>query len=368
MKHIFIVNPMAGNGQGEKWMNKISEASVKTGVPVEIYKTRFVGDGENQVRQICENRNEKKIRFYACGGDGTLNEVVNGIMAAAKNYKNNQISNKEAVKRAIDKVTKIDKKITNETIVKLKKISKAIKDIKVNNELSKYEVSCLPIGSGNDFVRNFVDAGDFYNVEALIIGKAEKIDLINYKGIVNDKFVDRYAINMFNIGFDAYVAEKMIEFKKWPLIKGSGPYNLSLAYHFFLKKGDNLRVLIDGEEKYNGKLFFVSIANGIYLGGGIKGAPVALVDDGIMEINIVRNITRMQFLKLAPSYMNGTHMSMKGIEKIITYERGKKLEIIPNKGEMKLGVDGEIYDAKALKFEVIHEALKFVQPATAELK
>ena len=110
MRTVFIVNPKAGKGRGrEKFIKEIEAASKKTGVAVEVYSTRAVGDGEALAAQLAreaEARGEE-TRIIACGGDGTLNEVLNGAMRH-------------------DHVA----------------------------------IGVVPIGTGNDFCRNFPEAGD----------------------------------------------------------------------------------------------------------------------------------------------------------------------------------------------------------------
>jgi len=83
MKHIFVVNPAAGKGRAEKeYLPKIQQAVKKEGVSYEIHRTINIGEGETYVRRLLTERKDPAeiYRFYACGGDGTLNEVVNAIM------------------------------------------------------------------------------------------------------------------------------------------------------------------------------------------------------------------------------------------------------------------------------------------------
>lgn len=314
MKHIFIVNPIAGKGEGEKWMANIAKITTSLNISAEIYKTVSPTDGERRVGEICENE-KGTLRFYACGGDGTLNEVVNG----AYGYK-------------------------------------------------KAEVASIPIGSGNDFVRNFPDAGDFFDIASQIKGTAIKVDLMEYEGEISNKYTKRYAINMFNIGFDANVANDMLKFKKYPLIHGTAPYYLSIGLNFITKRGADIRVETRDKVIIDGKILFVNICNGSYLGGGIKGAPFAVVDDSKMDINVVKNVTRRRFANLLPKYINGTHMMEEGIEKIIKYIQDDYLKISPNVGDIKLGVDGEIFHLKGpVTFRNVHKGIKFVIPKTKEI-
>ena len=316
MKHIFVINPVAGKGMGREFAHSIEDVAEELDINYEIYFTTKRYDAEKRVREICsENEVEKKeknienIRFYACGGDGTLNEVANGICG-----------------------------------------------------FKKVELACIPIGSGNDFVKNFPKA-DFMSIERQILGEVQKVDLMEYSGIFDGVFMKKVAINMFNIGFDANVANDMNVFKAKPLITGKGAYRISLATNFIAKKGGDLVVNIDNKEIHSGKLFFVNICNGSFLGGGMKGAPFARVDDGKMDINIVKNMSRVEFLKLISKYMKGTHMSVPGIEKTITYMQTDDIEIVSNDEKYRLGVDGEIIEATGtLRFRMLPKAVDFAIP------
>ncbi len=317
MKHIFIVNPVAGKGIGKEYVNEISKKAMEMGVDFETHLTEDKLDAEKIARGICEKnesikkeKNRETLRFYACGGDGTLNEVVNGI-----------------------------------------------------HGFKKAELACIPIGSGNDFVKNFPNV-DFFDIEKQINGEVQAVDLLEYSGIFSGTFMKKVAINMFNIGFDANVGNDTNHLKKIPFLYGKAPYRIALGTNFIAKRGGNLIVNVDGEEVHNGKLFFVNICNGCFLGGGMKGAPFARVDDGKMDINVVKNVSRLEFLQIVNKYMSGTHMEHKGIEKIITYMQAESIKLFSRKENYRLGVDGEIIQASGeLHFRILPKAVDFSIPS-----
>ena len=313
MKTVFIVNPKAGKKNNiEKLVERIESTVSKLRADVEIYKTKSVGDATVFVKEFCEKHG--KARFIACGGDGTLCEVLNGAFG-----------------------------------------------------FEGAEVGVLPVGTGNDFVKNF-DA-DFSDVEAQIVSDSERCDIIKY----NTQFPDGtekigYCANMFNIGFDCNVADTMSEMKKKPFVSGSLAYILAIFATLVKKKGADLEIEIDGENVHKGKLLLTSIANGCFCGGGIKSNPGACVHDGLMNVNIVYNVSRSRFITLLPHYMKGTHMSLGGIEKIISNVGCKKITVKPNGGTMRICVDGEILSAGKTTFEVLHDAFNFVVPVGASEK
>ena len=306
MKTVFIINPKAGKGENaEELRAKIRSIASAQGTDVEIYVTKCPGDGTQFVKQyIAENGS---ARFIACGGDGTLNEVLNGVVGSVGS-----------------------------------------------------EIGVLPAGTGNDFCRNF--AGDFSDIEAILAGSAVPCDAISYTIEEDGKQKTGYCANMFNIGFDCNVADTTAVMKQKPFISGSLAYLLSIFTVLIKKKGADLAITLDGEEFHRGKLLLTSIANGCFCGGGIKSNPLAEVSDGMLNTNIIYNISRLNFLTKLPYYMKGTHIRLPGIEKIIFTGKYKKIGITPLSGTMRLCIDGEIINAGKTEFEVIPGAFLFVVP------
>ena len=274
--------------------------------------TKAVGDAEafaDLMGKETEASGEE-VRLIACGGDGTLNEVLNGAI--------------------------------------------------------KYEnltVGVVPIGTGNDFCRNFPDDGDFLDMEAQLTGKVIKSDAIRYSGLMAGKEQTRYCANMFNIGFDCNVVDLTAKLKTYPLIAGSFAYLLGVAITFIKKKGAKLRVELDGEVIEDGSLLLTAIANGGFCGGGVHSSPYASVTDGIMDVNVIYNVSRWQFLKKFPYYAKGTHMELPGISDIIYAGTCRKARITPLDGTMRLCTDGEIVDAGTIDFEIVPEAFNLLVPA-----
>jgi len=305
MKTIFIINPRAGMGKSAKAIiDKINNLS---DVEAEIYITKSVGDAFSYVKSYCENYGP--ARFISCGGDGTLNEVLNGLMG--------------------------------------------FEDV---------EIGVIPIGTGNDFCRNFKNRGNFYDVSCQITGDCVMCDAIRYTTVTNGKRVTGYCANMFNIGFDCNVADLKGEIEKKPFMSGSVSYLISIFATLIRKKGANLKIELDGKERHCGKLLLTSIANGCYCGGGIKSNPLALVSDGLININIIKNVSRFKFLYLLPFYMKGNFLKLKNIDRVILSEKCSKIKITPLDGNLRLCVDGEITDAGETEFEICHNAFRFVLP------
>lgn len=312
MKTVFILNPQAGKGKG---LDKIKEAvavyAKKLGKEAGTYLTKNPGDAENLAYLAADEAHKSgdKVRLIACGGDGTLNEVINGAAG-----------------------------------------------------FESAEIGIMPTGTGNDFVRNFPDAGDFLDVKAQLLGKTVKCDLIKYWGNINGQEITRYCANMFNIGFDCNVVDLTARLKTYPFFKGSFAYLAAVAGILIKKKGASLRIEIDGHTVHEGPLLLTAIANGSFCGGGVRSSPKAVLNDGLMDANIIYNVTRREFVKKFPAYSKGTHFELPDIDKLLYYRQCKEVVITPLCGRMRLCTDGEITDAGRIHMEIVSEAVNIVIP------
>lgn len=306
MKTIFIVNPKAGQGKNlDRLYAAIDDAKVRLEYDADVYTTRAVGDATKFVAAYCDQH--PPARFIACGGDGTIHEVLNGIIGHPE-----------------------------------------------------CEMGILPIGTGNDFCRNFPDAGDFKDVSAQILGKAKPCDAIRVTDAQGETF---YCVNMVNIGFDSNVAAMTAQMKKKPLISGPMAYFLSIFGTLLQKKGADLRIEMDGKVVHDGPLLLTSIANGKFCGGGIQSNPGASIHDGMLNVNLIYNISRRNFLRLLPSYMKGTHMAIPGIERFIANTACSQVTVTPNTPTVLLSLDGEIAHRNQLTFHAAPHAFLVVVPA-----
>ena len=221
----------------------------------------------------------------------------------------------------------------------------------------------VPIGTGNDFCRNFPEAGDFLDIEAQLTGTVMDCDAIRYSGMLDGRVQTRYCANMFNIGFDCNVVDLTAKLKTYPLLAGSMAYLMAVLCILVRKKGADLRVELDGEVYEDGPVLLTALANGSFCGGGVKSAPTARLDDGLMDVNIIYNVSRREFLSKFPAYSKGTHMQLPGIEKIIFARQCRRAVITPRQGAMRLCTDGEIVDAGRIEFEVVPRAFRLLLPA-----
>lgn len=303
MKHIFIINPKAG---GKDSTNSIKNAlmQLENKIDYEIYQTKEVYDACEFVKKCCEETNEE-LRFYACGGDGTLNEVVNG----AYGYENVSITN-------------------------------------------------YPCGSGNDFIKNFGSKDDFLNLENLIEGEEIKIDVLDVNG--------RLAINICNLGFDATVSENFVKFRKKPFIKGHGAYTLAVFYSLLFKMKYKCKVYVDSEKVHDDYLLLSALANGKCYGGGYYCAPLAKTNDGLIDVCVVKRVSRLKFIKMIGKYKKGLHLEDPVVKKYIKYMQGKNIKVTAEQ-EITYTIDGENFRSKEINVKIKEKAVKFIIPKNQHL-
>ncbi len=262
MKHIFIINPVAGKG---KFYNEIrpqiEECCKRNNLDYEICATKACRDGIRIVKEKATSGEE--IRFYACGGDGTLYEVVNG----AYGFKNVQ-------------------------------------------------VAVIPLGSGNDFVRLFGTKEDFLKLDDVVNGVPVQLDVI--------KCGDEIAINQCSMGLDAEVCARQADFKKLPLMTGEGAYVAAALYSLLFKVKNTFTLQVDDGKPFTRDCIFCVGANSRWYGGGFMAAPKAMPDDGLLDFILVeKQCSRAKLVTLLNKYKAGQHLDWS----MTNFVRGKKLTI-----------------------------------------
>lgn len=303
MEHIFIINPFAGQGKAAKLIPEIEAALKGTKHKYSIYQTKAAGDGERFVRETCGAGHA--VRFYVCGGDGSFHEAVNG----AKGFPG-------------------------------------------------AEIGLLPVGTGNDFVRNFGKKADFMDILSQVEGESMACDVIELNG--------RYVANMANVGFDCEVVVRAAEWKQKPLISGPVAYIAGILSEFAKPMGRWMSFRWADGTKRTGRFLLCTLANGSFCGGGFCSSPRAALDDGLMDVGIVEMLPRRKFVGILPKYKTGTYLETKlGREKVI-YQKCEKLELAVSE-PMNISIDGEISQFTYLKAEMVPGAFRFIVPKGLEV-
>ena len=302
MEHIFIINPFAGQGKAVKLIPQIRKAMEGTTDVYSIYMTKAAGDAECFVRRICERG--QKVRFYVCGGDGSFHEAVNG----AKGF-------------------------------------------------PKAEIGLLPVGTGNDFIRNFGKKKDFMDILSQVKGDSVVCDAINING--------RYVVNMANIGFDCEVAAQVGRWKQKPFIRGPVAYLIGVAAEFAKPMGKRMSFRWADGTTMTGRFLLCTLANGCFCGGGFCSSPKAALHDGLMDVGIVQMLPRKRFVGILPKYKTGTYLETELAAEKVLYEKYRKLEVAVAE-PTNISIDGEISRFTYLKAEMVPRAFRFIIPKGLE--
>lgn len=246
MKHIFIINPTAGKTDSRQKIYDMAESlRQKHGLDVQCILTKKQGHATELAKKLCETG--ETLRFYACGGDGTVNEVANGIIG----YDN-------------------------------------------------AAMTVIPVGTGNDFLKNFGDDMEkFRDAENLWDGPQFPMDAIDVNG--------RVALTIACSGIDARVARDVHKYSESPLLDGKGSYIYSLAVNFLFKGiGTHWTITLD-DVTTEGDWSLVSVCNGRYYGGGFMPVAEARMDDCVLNTLVVREVNRRTFLKFVGPYSRGEY-------------------------------------------------------------
>jgi len=292
MRHVFIVNPVAGKGKSLQFISEIKNLFAKSDTSHIIEITKYPGHATEIARK---HVSEGKCRLYSVGGDGTLNEIVNGMVG------------------------------------------------------SDSSLAIIPCGSGNDFIKSITDNLNIKNIlEKSVHGGEKLIDLA--------KVGSQYFLNISSIGFDAEVLLNVNKIKKLPFITGRMAYILGVITTIFKYSHNFLKISID-EQHMEAKSLLIAVANGRYYGGGMLAAPEAQIDDGLFDICLIRNMSKVKILKFFPKFIKGQHGKIAGV----SFYRGKRVEIVCD-GEVAMNIDGEVAKTSRTVFEIIQNGIKIVIP------
>ena len=300
MRHLFIINPAAGRkGSTAHLEGLLSELSV----PHEKIYTKGAGDAREIARQAAATGEE--VRLYACGGDGTLNEVVNG----AAGFPN-------------------------------------------------AAVTCVPKGTGNDFLKLFGPEYRqlFYDLEGLAVGPQTPFDLMDCNG--------HLGLDVVCAGVDARIAAGVHRYKDLPGVSGKGAYVLSLLEQVLLRGiARPMEVEVDGK-RWQGETAVLCVCNGRHYGGGFMPVPEAMPDDGILDVLLIPKVGLLTFARLVGKYAKGRYRDyLQLIQDFhttqITYRSREELITV---------VDGEVLRDTQFTLRLSEKKVNFFYPAQARYR
>ena len=259
---IFIVNPAAKNGLSLRQWLAIEQRIV--GIPYEVFFTQYEGHGTKLAKSVAKDHG-KSIVIVAVGGDGTIHEIINGII-----------------------------------------------------HIPFVKIAYIPTGSGNDFARGYkLPAHPEKSLEMilkLIDAPRVEFDAGFYKG---DQLQSGYFINSLGAGFDAVISKKANRspLKKWLnyLSLGKMIYIFYLLAELYRYRLNTLQIQVDEEVFYYEKVWFVTVSNQPFYGGGMQIAPYADPKDGYLNVVVVHGISKIKLLLLFVSVFWGGHLRFKEV-------------------------------------------------------
>ncbi|MDQ6807879.1 MAG: diacylglycerol kinase family lipid kinase [Verrucomicrobiota bacterium] len=288
-KICFVVNPAAGSIKDPDAL--VARLNSVAGAEVKLTSRR--GSAERAARSALKGGCELIV---AAGGDGTLNEVVNGIGEKADGV----------------------------------------------------QLGLIPLGTGNDFARSLELPTDLETcLEIILAGRTRAIDLVR---VTSDKV--RYFINVSAGGFSGAVSDKLTAEVKdtW----GPLAYFRGAAAALSELRAYRTNLSFDNTESLSLDLYNIVVANGRYVAGGMPIAPDASIDDGLLDVVLLPETSAAQLAWLAPQILMGSHLSSDAV----VFRRAARV-CVNSKPGMWFNVDGEVVGNEPATFDVVPRALQF---------
>ena len=295
MTHLFIINPAAGSrNRTNDYSEVIHELCRQRDIDYEVRVSTAPGECRRIANEAA--RSGKEYRIYACGGDGTLNEVVQG----AAGYEN-------------------------------------------------VAISVFSGGSGNDFVKMFDDPKAFFSLERLLDAQEDTFDLIR----CNDDF----SLNICSVGLDARIGTDVSHYKRLPLLSGFRAYVASTVVNVIKGVKEHYVVEIDGEQ-IDGDMTMICVCNGRFYGGGFNPVPEADPADGLLDVLLVKGISRLKVPGVVGKYKAGRYQEL---PKLVRSFKTNSVKIICDR-PTPINLDGEMRMGTEIVMEIAREKIRFFYP------
>ncbi len=300
---LVIANPRSRNRATARRLKSL-EAKLRSALgPLDIEWTRAPRDAERIAREGVRSGVE---RIIVAGGDGTLSEVVSGLLSA---------------------------------------------------QLGDYAViGLLPLGTASDFSRGLGQPADVdAAIERLAAGKTSRVDAGRATYHTDEKReVTAYFANIASFGLSGVVAESVNRATK--VFGGRMSYMIGTVRSVARYRSDPVSISVDGELVFEGPLSVAAVANGPYFGAGMRIAPNARIDDGVFDWVIVPGMSRLSLLGKFPLLYSGSHIR----DPQILHGRGRVIEARGVAGPVRLDVDGESLGVLPARFEILPEAITLI--------
>ncbi len=247
MTHLFIINPAAGSrDRTQQYRETIDRICTEQGLCYRIEVSKGPGDCRRLTKEAAQSG--KPYRVYACGGDGTLNEVASG----AAGYEN-------------------------------------------------VSVTVFSGGSGNDFVKLFSEPDAFRDLERLLDAKEATFDMIRCN--------EELSLNICSVGLDARIGTDVSHYKRLPLLSGFRAYAVSTLVNVLRGVSEHYVVEINGE-RIDDQQTLICACNGRYYGGGFNPVPEADPTDGLLDVLLIKKVSRLRVAQVVGKYKAGRYREL----------------------------------------------------------
>ena len=295
MKHLFIINPAAGSrNRTKEYSVAIHEICSARNLDYRIEVSSAPGECTRIAREAAKTG--EQVRIYACGGDGTLNEVA----AGAAGFPN-------------------------------------------------ASVTVFSGGSGNDFVKLFNDPKAFFDLERLLDAEEAEFDMIRCNGDL--------ALNICSVGLDARIGTDVTNYKRLPLLHGHTAYVASTVINVIRGIHEHYVVEIEGE-RIDGRQTMICACNGRFYGGGFNPVPEADPTDGLMDVLLVKAVSRGLIPAVVGKYKNGRYAEL---PKWVRHFKTNAVKIICDQ-PTAINLDGELRTSTEIRMTISDKKIRFFYP------
>lgn len=293
-----IVNPVASGGKAGRLWPQLRQLLVEGGLQFDFELTQYQGHATEIARSALDAGFRHLISL---GGDGTVNEIVNGMIVDGQ-------SPPDAV------------------------------------------LSIIPSGTGSDYVRIIGVSRDPSEAVRTALGEnTRRMDVGEIRCLRDGKPIVRYFVNVAGLGFDSEVCARVNRMSK--RISGTIPYVTSLVLTLFSYANKDVNLTFDGQPM-SGRYNSVVICNGQYFGGGMWIGPKAAADDGIFDVVILKDLNKLEFLVNVPRVYKGTHLTH---PKIASFQ-AREVHVEARQ-RMFIQAEGELVGEAPVTFRIIPGAL-----------
>jgi len=292
MKFILTVNPHGGTKQGPLLLKKMKPLFDAAGAELFIIETTFAGHAKELANQLNITEYDG---FIGIGGDGTLHEIINGMLSRHDDH--------------------------------------------------KIPIGIIPGGSGNSYMHDLNLTDPLKAAKAIINGKTRSLDTAK----VEVNHIIKYSNNMIGWGLVTDVGNQAEHFR-W---LGTNRYTI-LSVVAVLRHKSRPATLIMDDKKIEDEFIFIIACNSIHVGKGMKMAPKARLDDGLIDLIVIRSgVSRTRLLQVLPKLFDGSHINEPELE----YYQTSQFSLIPETDEI-LNIDGEIMGSTPIQVNVIPKAFE----------